>query len=215
MKFFKATTKSVALYVLLTLTYGNLFAQTALSTALSSPDANRALAVRVVALQQGPEMDRLLAQLARSAAAPLVAPWEQRVNALPAAKQEAAAKAIDAQLQIFGDSALKALRGQMDNVSTNTLVPAYMERFSEEELRQLSALLEAPVFKKYQGASPELGNLLVRGLADATRADVQALADDFNAAAAKAVGTGPAPKAAPRAGGAAGAGTAAVPAKKP
>lgn len=194
------TTKNIAIYVLLTLTSANLFAQTALSTALSSPDAKRALAVRVVALQQGPEMDRLLAQLARSAATPLIAPWEQRVNAMPEAQQDAAAKTIDAELQKFGDSALKALRSQMDNVSANTLVPAYMERFSEEELRQLSALLEASVFKKYQGASPELGSLLVRGLADATRADVQALANDFDAAASKAVATETAPKPAPRAG---------------
>jgi hypothetical protein len=194
------TTKNVALYAILTLASANLLAQTTLSTALSSPDAKRALAVRVVALQQGPEMDRLLAQLARSAATPLIAPWEQRVNTLPEAQQEAAAKSIDAEIQNFGDGALKALRSQMDNVSTNTLVPAYMERFSEEELRQLSALLEASVFKKYQGASPELGSLLVRGLADATRADVQALANNFNAAASKAVGPETATKPAPRAG---------------
>jgi uncharacterized protein len=211
MSFLINATKNIALYALFTLTSANLLAQTALSTALSSPDAKRALAVRVVAMQQGPEMDRLLSQLARSAATPLVASWEQRVNALPAAKQEAAAKAIDTQLQTFGDAAVKALRSQMDAVSANTLVPAYMERFSEEELRQLSALLEAPVFKKYQSASPELGTLLVRGLADATRADVQALAKDFDAAATKAVGAEPAPKAVPRTS----AGTAAAPVKKP
>jgi hypothetical protein len=40
----------------------------------------------------------------------------------------------------------------------------------------------------------------VRGLADATRADVQALANNFNAAASKAVGPETATKPAPRAG---------------
>ncbi len=207
MRLLQITAKSVAMYVLLTLTSTNLLAQTALSTALSDPDAKRALALRVVALQQGPEMDRLLSQLARAAAAPMLAPWEQRVNALAPAKQEAAAKAIDSELQIFGDAAMKALRNQMGNVGADKLVPAYMERFSEEELRQLAALLEAPVFKKYQSASPELGNVLVRGLADATRADVQALVTEFDAAATKAVGADAAPKAPARAG--------TAPAKKP
>ena len=196
--------KNIASIIFFTATSAGLHAQTAMSTALSSPDAKLALASRVVALQQGPEMDRLLSQLARSAAAPLVAPLEQKVNALPQAKQEAAAKTIDEELQKFGEAAISALRGHLDTVSNTSLVPAYMERFSEEELRALVAMLDAPVFKKYQTASPELGNILVRGLVDASRTEVQALAKDFEAVAIKAVGptapTSAAPKQAPRTG---------------
>jgi uncharacterized protein len=68
------------------------------------------------------------------------------------------------------------------------LVSAYAERFSQDELKQLVALLEAPVFKKYQTTAPELGNLFVKAIVDGTRDQVTARSKVFDAAAAKIVG---------------------------
>ena len=86
---------------------------------------------------------------------------------------------------------------QVSKVSSDVLVPAYAERFTLEELQQIAAFFESPAIKKYQTNSPELGNLFVQKLIDASRADVLARAKQFDAAALKIVGGPAAPKASP------------------
>lgn len=160
-------------------------------------DAKRALAVRVVAAQEGPEMTRMLSQLADSATMQIIGGWEERVAALPEAKQQAAVAAIEAELKKFNEDALKLITAQAAKVRANGLVAAYAERFSEDELKQLVALMEAPVFKKYQAAAPELVNVYLKAIGDGTRTDVVARSKVFDAAAAKIVGSAPAAPVAP------------------
>jgi uncharacterized protein len=157
-----------------------IYAQTA--------DAKRPLAVRAVAAQEGPEMDRMLAQLADSATQQMIGNWDERVANLPAAKQQNAIAALDAELKKFNDDTLKLITAQAPKARNDVLVSAYAERFSQDELKQLVALLEAPVFKKYQNTAPELGNLFVKAIVDGTRDQVTARSKVFDAAAAKIVG---------------------------
>jgi uncharacterized protein len=157
-----------------------IYAQTA--------DAKRPLAVRAVAAQEGPEMDRMLAQLADSATQQMIGNWDERVAGLPAAKQQGAIAALDAELKKFNDDTLKLITAQAPKARNEVLVSAYAERFSQDELKQLVALLEAPVFKKYQTTAPELGNLFVKAIVDGTRDQVTARSKVFDAAAAKIVG---------------------------
>jgi uncharacterized protein len=151
-------------------------------------DAKRPLAVRAVAAQEGPEMDRMLAQLADSATQQMIGNWDERVAGLPAAKQQGAIAALDAELKKFNDDTLKLITAQAPKARNEVLVSAYAERFSQDELKQLVALLEAPVFKKYQTTAPELGNLFVKAIVDGTRDQVTARSKVFDAAAAKIVG---------------------------
>ncbi len=157
-----------------------IYAQTA--------DAKRPLASRAVAAQEGAEMDRMLAQLADSATQQMIGNWDERVANLPAAKQQGAIAALDAELKKFNDDTLKLITAQAPKARNDVLVGAYVERFSQDELKQLVALLEAPVFKKYQTIAPELGNLYVKAIVDGTRDQVTARSKAFDAAAAKIVG---------------------------
>ena len=173
-------TKLIAVFAILYWSSSPIYAQTA--------DAKRPLAVRAVAAQDGPEMDRMLAQLADSATQQMIGNWDERVANLPAAKQQSAIAALDAELKKFNDDTLKLITAQAPKARNEVLVGAYAERFSQDELKQLVALLEAPVFKKYQTTAPELGNMFVKAIVDGTRDQVTARSKVFDAAAAKIVG---------------------------
>lgn len=160
-------------------------------------DAKTELAKKVVALQQGPELDRLVSQLAGSTAQDLIAKWGPQLEAnVPKAKQAKASEDLNVELKKYADDASQLIGKQVAKVSAESLVPAYAERFTQEELQQLAAFFESPAIKKYQAAAPELGNLFVQKLVEASRADVVARIKQFDDTAVKIVGTSPAPGAA-------------------
>ena len=185
--------KLIAALAVFTCSTGTIYAQAA--------DAKRALSVRVIAAQEGAELERLYEQLAGSATQQVVANWNPRLDAMPEDKRQAAANALDAELKKFNDDARKLVAAQSPKARESALIPAYVERFSEDELKQLVALMEAPVFKKYQTVAPELGSLFVKAIVDGTRGAVETRSKAFDTAAAKIVGTSSAPAASPPAAG--------------
>lgn len=153
-------------------------------------------ATKVVALQQGDDLNSLVGQLVGSAAQDLASSWAPRFDAsVPKARQAKATEEFNAELTRFAADANKTISTKVAQASTEALVPAYMERFSLEELKQLAAFFESPIVKKYKAATPELADVFVKKLVVLTQADIQARAKQFDAAAAKIVG--PAPAAAP------------------
>ncbi|MEO6320041.1 MAG: DUF2059 domain-containing protein, partial [Polaromonas sp.] len=164
----------------------------ACTTALhaQAADPKTDMAAKVVQLQQGPELDRLVSQLAGSTTRELIANWGPKLQAnVPKANQEKASEALNAELKKYAEDTSKLIGKQVSKVSNDVLVPAYAERFSLEELQQIATFFESPVIKKYQANSPELGNLFVQKLIDASRTDVLARAKQFDDAALKIVGT--------------------------
>lgn len=167
----------------------------ACSTALhaQTSDPQTEWAKKVVALQQGPELDRLVAQLAGSTAEDLIAKWGPQLQAnVPKAKQKKASEDLNAELKKYADDTKQLIDKQVSKVSADVLVPAYAERFTLEELKQIATFFESPAIKKYQTTAPELGNIFVQKLVDATRSDVIARIKQFDDAALKIVGTAPA-----------------------
>ena len=175
------------------------FASLAFGTSLhaQTTDAKTELAAKVVKLQQGPELDRLISQLTGSTTQELIASWGPRLQSnVTKANQQKASEALNAELKKYSDDTNQLIAKQVSKVSADVLVPAYAERFTLEELQQIAAFFESPAIRKYQASSPELGNTFVQKLIDASRADVLARAKQFDAAALKIVGE---PAAAPKA----------------
>lgn len=173
-------------------------ASLAFSTASLAQSADPKLewATRVVALQQGPELQRLVGQLADSATQEILQNWAPKLQSnVPQARQEQAREQLNAALKAYYDDVSKIINGRVIQVSSGALIPAYMERFSLDELKQIATFFESPVIKKYQAAAPELGNVFVKELIDATRNDVTARVREFDDAAIKIVGTTSAPSA--------------------
>lgn len=180
----------------MTLALANVSSTTALAQSASS---KAELAARVVALQQGPELDRLVAQLAGSTTQQLVASWGPKLESnVPKAKREKASEELDVELKKYADDTVQLFARQVKKVSADVLIPAYTERFSQEELQQIAAFFESPVIRKYQAAAPELGKAFVQGLVEASRSDVIARAKQFDDAALKIVGN-PSPPSEPKA----------------
>ena len=149
----------------------------------------RELATRIVNLQKTQDMDTLIVQLADTANRAVVDAWLPRLNRLPAARQKSAASQLDIELKKFNDENIRLIRSRNDRISLDVLVPAYAEKFTTEELRQLITFLESPVIKKYYAANPQLANLLAQKLVDATRADVENRIKAFDAKAERIIGT--------------------------
>jgi len=153
-------------------------------------------ATKVVALQQGPDMDRLVANLASGTTQDMINNWQPRMLANVAKPQQAKVTAeLDAELQKYSDEVSKIIRSKLQKVSADALVPVYLERFTLDELKQIAGFLEAPAIRKYQGIAPELGSIFANKLVEASRAEVIARAKLFDDAATRIVG--PAPAAAP------------------
>lgn len=174
------------------------FASLACTTVIhaQAAETKTELATKIVKLQQGPELERLVSQLAGSTTQELIANWGPRLEAnVPKAKQQKASEALNVELKKYSEDTQQLISKQVSKVSTDVLVPAYAERFSQEELQQIAAFFESPAIKKYQTAAPELGNMFIQKLIDASRADVLARAKKFDDAAVKIVGGTPAPKA--------------------
>ena len=165
------------------------------STALQAQttDPKTEWATKVVALQQGPELDRLVEQLAGSTAQDMIANWGPKLEAnVPKAKQQKASEALNAELKTYAADAKQLISKQVSKVSTEVLVPAYAQRFTLEELKQIAAFFESPAIKKYQATAPELGNVFIQKLVEASRPEVVARVKLFDDAALKIVGTAPA-----------------------
>jgi uncharacterized protein len=167
------------------------------ATAAPASDAKRALAARMIVLQRGPEMERMAYQLTTNAVQPVIERWAPKLEAMPAAKQTKAREQLNTELKALGESTRKLIEAQMAKSADSALLQAYLDRFSEDELKEVVALFESPVFKKYQGMAPELGNLWIKDVVEKSRDAVIAKDKDFDAKAAVIMGV-EAPKAAPK-----------------
>ena len=151
-------------------------ASTTANAAAPDSDAAKALATKMVALQNGPEMDRMVYQLTSGA-----------MEALPSSKQDKAREQLNTELKKTGDTTKKIIEGQMAKSANSVLEKAYLERFTEDELKAIVAMFESPIFKKYQSVAPELGNVWVKDVIDNSRGAVLAEGKSFDDIAAKIV----------------------------
>ena len=156
------------------------------SASAQSVDKKRDLAAKLAALQQGPESESIVQQLTASVVQP-------RINALgpkfesqvPKDRQPAVREKLGAELNKFGKDVHDTIAVEIKKAATEVLVPAYSERFSEDELRQLVTFFNSPVIKKYQAAAPELGNMVVHKTVEDTTAVIQQKSKDFDTSADK------------------------------
>ena len=94
-------------------------------------------------------------------------------QAVPDDKREATAKQIDAEIKKYLDAAVPAVRASATKLSQSTLAPLLEEKFTEDELKDLVAMLDSPVLKKYQGLLPEMSNTMLEKVVADARPQVQ------------------------------------------
>lgn len=90
------------------------------------------------------------------------------VQNVPEDKRLATAKAVDAELKKYVDTAAPIIQASAKKLANSTMSPLLDEKFTEDELRKVIAILESPELKKFQTVLPEMTEkLLEKIIADA------------------------------------------------
>ena len=128
---------------------------------------------KILTLQQ-PALEDMARTVAERPALQMAASVRQiMAQAVPEDKREATAKQVDAEIKKYLDAAVPAVRASASKMSQSTLGPMLDEKFSDDELKELVTMLEAPVFKKYQGMLPEMSNTMLEKVVADARPQVQ------------------------------------------
>ena len=92
---------------------------------------------------------------------------------IPPEKREAVSKEIQADLKKYADEATPIVRDRAIKLAPTTIGAQLDKTFTEDELKQLVAMLESPVNKKFMQHSAEMQKSLVETLVAETRPQVE------------------------------------------
>lgn len=156
-----------------TVTFLALLLVTQFAQAQSSSSAKTELVARILALQQ-PAIEQTAQALVERPAAMLQqqAGLALQTRVAPE-KREAVAKLVQQDLSRYVDEMGPVVRQQAVKLAPSTIGTLLESRFTEDELRQLIAIIESPVNRKYQQMGGELQNALGQALVNQTQATVQ------------------------------------------
>lgn len=179
-----------------------LLALSSLAHAQSTP-AKQELITRILASQQGAIEQTAQAIVER----PAIQMQQQAGMALQTRvapeKREAAAKAIQADLKKYLEEVGPSVRQQAVKLGPSTVGALLEEKFTEDELKQLVAIIDSPVNKKFVQMGGEFQRVLGEKLVAQTQASVTPKVKALEQSISVHLGipakpTDPAPKAAPK-----------------
>lgn len=135
--------------------------------------AKKDLVAKVLLLQQ-PAIEQAAQALAER---PALQMMQQAGIALqqqvPADKREAVAKDIQAEAKKYADETVPLVRERAVKLAPSTVGALLEEKFSEDELKQLIAIIESPVNRKFLQLGGEMQNALIDKLVAETQASVE------------------------------------------
>ena len=152
-------------------------------------DSKQALASKLAQLQLKIDQASMVEQLTLSAVQLPLGNWSERVEReVPAERHSEVRDQLDAELQKFAETAHKAIEDQAAKAAEASLVPIYMEKLTEDELKTIIAYLESPASTKLQELGAEAGNAWAQKLIEDTRPAIEKSIEDFDAVAAGITG---------------------------
>jgi hypothetical protein len=162
--------------------------------------AKKELVTKVLSLQQG-AIEQAAQVLAMQPALQLMQQASAALQTRVAPeKREAVAKDIQADLKKYADEVGLVVRQQAIKLAPSTVGALLEQRFTEEELTQLIAIIESPVNRKYQQMGRELEKALTDKLIAETQTAVTPKVKTLEQAIVKHLGLAPAPAAKPETG---------------
>jgi hypothetical protein len=97
----------------------------------------------------------------------------------PVDKRDAAMRDIAADAKKFIEDTTPVVRSSAQKLIPTTVAPLLAEKFTEEELRQIIAILESPVKKKFESLVPDMQKALGEKLAADTRPAIDPKLEDL------------------------------------
>ncbi|MDR2129051.1 MAG: hypothetical protein LBP52_08305 [Burkholderiaceae bacterium] len=149
-------------------------------------DNKRAMAVRLAQQYVKSDIENMTSQLTGAAVQPVMAKWLQQLDAnVPPAKQKDVADKLDVELRKYSDNTYKAIEAQVGKAAESALVPLFMEKLSEDELKTIVTYMESSAAAKVRSIGEEASTAWVEKVIGLTRASVEGGAKAFDAAATK------------------------------
>ena len=131
--------------------------------ALPTSPAKKALVARLLQLQL-PGIEATARQIVEQPAGQMLQQAGNALQRLPADKREGLWREIQGDARKYADDAGGIARDRAGKLAPTTIGSLLEERFTEDELKQVIALLESPAYKKLNAMSPELQRALVEKL---------------------------------------------------
>ena len=164
----------------------------------TSPVTKKELVARILQLQQ-PGIEGMARGLAEQPAMQLMQQAGQALQRMPAERREAVARDIEADLRKYAEEAVPIVTARANKLAPGTIGPLLEERFNEDEMRQVIAMLESPVIRKFQGMAGDMQKALTEKLVGETKADIEPKVRAMQQTVAKRLGLPAPPASAPAA----------------
>ena len=192
----------------------SLVAACSLAQAQSTP-AKKELVSRILKVQQA-GIEQLARDLAKQPAGELLGSAMEFVQTqVPPEKREAIAKGLQEDGDKYLAEAYPLVRDRALKLAPATVGALLEEKFSEDELKQVVAMLEAPVYLKFQSLGGDMQRALVNKLVPELKPQMEPKLRALDAAIAKRLGVQSALGGSGGAASAPGAAAPAAPAKPP
>ena len=148
-----------------------LAAALALSTGAQA-QTKKELVAKGLQLQQ-PGIENMARSLTQQPAAQLMQQAAPALQRLPAERREAVARDIEADLRKYVEEAVPIVSERAVKLAPSTIGVLLEERFSEDELKQIIAVLESPVNRKFQGMAADMQRSITEKLVAETRPQIE------------------------------------------
>ena len=161
----------------------------AASTGANAQDAKKALATKLAQMQAKTDGAAMANQLTADAVQLPLSTWSQRLDeSVPPARQKDVRDKLDVELKKFADNTHKAIDAQVSKAAEAALVPVFMDKLSEDEMKTIIAYMESPASAKLQALGADATDAWAKRIIEATRSQVEAGAKTFESAANRIVG---------------------------
>jgi hypothetical protein len=136
--------------------------------ALPTSPAKKALVAKLLQLQQ-PGIEAMATQLAEQPARQMLQQAGPALQRIPAERREAVAKEVQADARKYVDEAAPVVRDRAVKLAPTTIGTMLEERLTEDELKQVIAILESPANRKFQAMAGDMQRALGEKLVADTR----------------------------------------------
>lgn len=161
----------------------------AASTGAMAQDSKKVLATKLAQMQAKSDGATMANQLTAEAVQLPLSTWSQRLDeSVPPARQKDVRDKLDVELKKFADNTHKAIDAQVSKAAEAALVPVFMDKLSEDEMKTIIAYMESPASAKLQALGADATDAWAKRIIEATRSQVEAGAKTFESAANRIVG---------------------------
>ena len=170
-----------------------LLAAATIAPALAqAPQTKKELVARVLQLQQ-PGIEVMARSMAEQPAMQLMQQAGQALQRLPAERREAVAADIQADLRKYAEEAIPIVRDRALKAAPSTIGPLLEERLTDDELREVIAMLESPTIRKFQGMAGDRQRALQEKVVADSKAEIEPKVRAMQQTVAKRLGITPPP----------------------